>query len=253
MTHESPSQASSDSRIHFGKRGDTSALRRDYIAVARGADLVVIRVVGRGNMLNAPALADFAERQRYAGYTRFVFDLERCNGLDSTFMGVMVGIYTGSNEKPSASAPSYKVPAPTPAVEEPVAMTPEEAARELQSLFSPSTPERVEPTEPSGSAEQAKPAQNSGGSVLSSVTAVNVSNDVRGLMAMLGVDAFVRIRGTADLKQLETTILPEKPMTPEERSRLVYKAHETLVDIDKRNEAQFGPLLRALSSELSGS
>jgi hypothetical protein len=71
-------------------------------------------------------------------------------------------------------------------------------------------------------------------------------------MAMLGVDAFVRIRGTADLKQLETTILPEKPLTPEERSRLVYKAHETLVDIDKRNEIQFGALLRALSSELTG-
>lgn len=241
MTHESPSQASSDSRIQFGKRGDTSALRRDYIAVARGADLIVIRVVGRGNMLNAPALADFAERQRAVGFTRFVFDLERCIGLDSTFMGVMVGIYSGSNEKPSASAPSYKVPVPT--TDEPVAMTPEEAARELQALFNPTTP--AEPT------EQPKAAQNSGGSVLSSVTAVNVSNDVRGLMAMLGVDAFVRIRGAADLKQLETTILPEKPLTPEERSRLVYKAHETLIDIDKRNEAQFGPLLRALSSELS--
>lgn len=234
MTHENPSQASSDSRIHSGRRGDTNALRRDYIAVARGADLVVIRVVGRGNMLNAPALSDFAERQRNAGFTRFVFDLERCVGLDSTFMGVMVGIHTGGEK--TGSAPVIKA-ASENTVEEPVAMTPEEAANELRALFG----------QVSESAAQSKPARDSS----STVTAVNVSTDVRALMAMLGVDAFVRVRGTADLKQLETTILPEKPLSSEERSRLVYKAHETLVDIDKRNEAQFGALLRALSAELT--
>lgn len=209
---------------------------RDYIAVARGADLVVIRVVGRGNMLNAPALSDFAEQQRKAGFTRFVFDLERCGGLDSTFMGVMVGIHNTGESK--AIRLNEAVTPPKLNAEEAVELSPEEAARELQALLSQSpTPVAERPV--------------SGSSVITSVTAVNVSNDVRQLMAMLGVDAFVKIRGTADLTQLETTILPEKPLTPDERRRLILKAHETLVDVDRRNEAQFGAFLRTLASELS--
>ena len=67
---------------------------RNYVAVARGRDLVVIRLIGRGTMLNAPALQDFADEQRKAGYLHFLFDFERCTGLDSTFMGVMVGMYS---------------------------------------------------------------------------------------------------------------------------------------------------------------
>lgn len=209
---------------------------RDYIAVARGADLVVIRVVGRGNMLNAPALSDFAEQQRKAGFTRFVFDLERCGGLDSTFMGVMVGIHNTGESK--AMRLTDAVTPPKLNTDEAVELSPEEAARELQSLLSQSaTPPAEKPS--------------SGGSVMTSVTAVNVSNEVRQLMAMLGVDAFVKIRGTADLTQLETTVLPEKPLTPDERRRLILKAHETLVDVDRRNEAQFGAFLRTLASELS--
>jgi len=208
---------------------------RDYIAVARGADLVVIRVVGRGNMLNAPALSEFAEQQRKTGFTRFVFDLERCGGLDSTFMGVMVGIHNTGESK--AMRLTDAVTPPKLSTEEAVELSPEEAARELHALLS----------QPSKPVE--KPAN--AGSVVTSVTAVNVSNEVRQLMAMLGVDAFVKIRGSADLTQLETTILPEKPLTPDERRRLILKAHETLVDVDRRNEAQFGAFLRTLASELS--
>lgn len=212
---------------------------RDYIAVARGADLVVIRVVGRGNMLNAPALSDFAEQQRKAGFARFVFDLERCGGLDSTFMGVMVGIHNTGENKPikmGDSAPAVTAAPAKVASDEAVELSPEEAARELHALLTQSS----------------KPVERPvSGSVVTSVTAVNVSNEVRQLMAMLGVDAFVKIRGTADLTQLETTVLPEKPLTPDERRRLILKAHETLVDVDRRNEAQFGAFLRTLASELS--
>jgi hypothetical protein len=84
------------------------------------------------------------------------------------------------------------------------------------------------------------------------VSAVNVASEIRALMGMLGVDAFVKIRGGCDLKQLETTILPEKPLAPDERRRLILRAHETLVDIDRRNEAQFGAFLKTLSAELGG-
>jgi len=237
MAQNSPASASHDSRIHH-RKGDSAIAGRDYIAVARGADLVVIRVVGRGNMLNAPALSEFAEQQRKAGFARFVFDLERCGGLDSTFMGVMVGIHNTGENKPirmgEAPAPAAT---PKPATEETVELSPEEAARELHALLS----------------QPSKPVERpiSSGSVVTSVTAVNVSNEVRQLMAMLGVDAFVKIRGTADLTQLETTVLPEKPLTPDERRRLILKAHETLVDVDRRNEVQFGAFLRTLAQELS--
>jgi hypothetical protein len=241
MAQNSSSASSSNSRNNAVKRGDTATTPRDFIAVARGADLVVIRVVGRGNMLNAPALFDFAEQQRKAGFTRFVFDLERCLGLDSTFMGVMVGIHNTTDSTRIKLAPA-PVPPPVPVqIDETatVELSPEEAARELHALLAqPPQPPRTE-----------RPIS---GSVLTSVTAVNVSSDVRQLMAMLGVDAFVKIRGTADLTQLETTILPEKPLSPDERRRLILKAHETLVDVDRRNEAQFGSFLRTLSLELSG-
>jgi hypothetical protein len=234
MAH-SPASASHDSRVQL-RKGDSAIAGRDYIAVARGADLVVIRVVGRGNMLNAPALSEFAEQQRKAGFTRFVFDLERCGGLDSTFMGVMVGIHnTGENRTIRLGEAPAPIPTVKLATDEAVELSPEEAARELQALLSGP----AKPTE--------RPI-----STVTSVTAVNVSNEVRQLMAMLGVDAFVKIRGSADLTQLETTILPEKPLTPDERRRMILKAHETLVDVDRRNEAQFGAFLRTLAQELAG-
>jgi hypothetical protein len=262
MAKDSSSQASAHVSAHAGKR-ETSTLR-DYIAVARGADLVVIRVVGRGNMLNAPALAEFADKQRKAGFTRFVFDLERCLGLDSTFMGVMVGIHSGGDSRsplrfsatPTPPATPTQIPATAAAATpvtlkggETVALTPEEAARELSLLFSAQQPpETPSKNAASTAATQGKDAQT--GSVMTSVSAVNVSSEVKALMAMLGVDTFVRVRGSADLKQLEVTILPEKPLTPDDRRRLILKAHETLVDIDRRNEAQFGNFLRTLASEL---
>lgn len=196
--------------------------KSDYVAVARGQDLVVIRVTGRGNMANAPALQEFVEHQRKAGFTQFLFDFERCTGLDSTFMGVMVGMHH-----------SLEPSAPTPADEsgDLVAMSPEEA---LEALAKGLTP-----------AEPAHDHHKHG-----SISAVNVSKDLMKLMGMLGVDVFIKIRGTYDLCKLETTILPEKTMTPAERSTLIYKAHQLLVEADKRNEVQFGALLKSLAQEM---
>jgi hypothetical protein len=197
---------------------------RDYIAVARGSDLVVIRVVGAGNMLTAPGLADFADEQRKRGYRRFVFDMERCTRLDSTFMGVMVGMSSGRSEsgklKPQSSA-------------EMEAVDPNDAAAELRRTLATGTGDLPTANEDC------------------LLSAVNVSEELRALMAMLGVDKFVKLRGACVLTQLETTILPEKQLPPNDRRRLILKAHETLVEIDKRNEAQFGAFLKSLSAELS--
>lgn len=236
-----------------------AAAGRNYVAVARGSDLVVIRVVGKGNMLTAPALSDFAEEQRRAGFTRFLFDMERCDGLDSTFMGVMVGMHAAlasdSGRMPKVVVPEdakHKLPQDEPAARKAVAgdhpemtaLSPQEALKELEERF------HGKP-DVDGTAPPQPTVENEETALSGIISAVNVPAPVRDLMAMLGVDKFVKTRGTCDLKQLETTILPEKNLPPNERRKLILKAHETLVDIDKRNEAQFGAFLKALSSELS--
>lgn len=60
--------------------------------------VVVIRICGRGNHLNAPALRklfDATASEEPAAH--YVFDLEKCESLDSTFMGIMATI--GMNQQ----------------------------------------------------------------------------------------------------------------------------------------------------------
>ncbi|MCX7014253.1 MAG: STAS domain-containing protein [Candidatus Sumerlaeota bacterium] len=57
------------------------------------ADIVVIRIEGRGSNLNSPALQQVADRFFVENpTTRFVLDLEHCPAMDSTFMGAVAGI-----------------------------------------------------------------------------------------------------------------------------------------------------------------
>jgi hypothetical protein len=239
---EEPTQSpnSNSARKLNGQRTEPGTAR-DYIAVARGSDLVVVRVVGKGSMLTAPALAAFAEDQRRAGFKRFVFDLERCRGLDSTFMGVMVGIHTALEPGKPGDAAGTPVPqAAAPCEQNLDPLSPEEAADMLNQLFTSQA--ALQPL-------QSPPAQRSAGPAV--VCAVNVPPDVRNLMTMLGVDRFVKLHGTCDLKQIETTILAEKNVTPEQHHRLILQAHKNLVEIDQRNQAQFGPFLQSLSAAIA--
>lgn len=208
----------------------------NYVAVARGHDLVVIRVMGRGNMLNAPALQEFAEEQRKKGYTHFLFDFERCLGLDSTFMGVMVGMQSVSDSGHHAVTVPAFVGMDTP-----------------KNTGSPDETAELEPMSP----EEALAALSSEGigapkkeARMTTVSAVNVPKEILTLLAMLGVDKFVKLRGSCDLSKLEMTILPEKAISPLERQELILKAHEQLVEIDQRNAAEFGELLKSLAQEL---
>ncbi|GIW71738.1 MAG: hypothetical protein KatS3mg102_1280 [Planctomycetota bacterium] len=68
------------------------------VQVARAADTVYIRIVGLGTMHNAPTFRAFVERMRQEGFRRFVLDLVECTGVDSTFMGVMLGVHQASAE-----------------------------------------------------------------------------------------------------------------------------------------------------------
>ena len=196
---------------------------QNQLAVARGQGVVIVRVIGSGNMISAPTLNDFAEASIGAGYKRFVFDLSQCRGLDSTFMGCMVGICTAIRKDSSSDEPG-------------LLLSPEDAVALLKKSFN--TGELA--------ADSPEPLVGEG-----FVAAVNVSQENVELLGILGVDKFVRVLGGVDLSPIEATLLPETLSSSDKRRALILKAHENLVEIDKRNEAQFGAFLKTLSAELA--
>jgi anti-sigma B factor antagonist len=53
---------------------------------------VYARVVGRGTFQNSQLLRQFAQEKINQGQEEFVIDLGPCQGMDSTFLGVLAGI-----------------------------------------------------------------------------------------------------------------------------------------------------------------
>lgn len=62
------------------------------IQVGVNGPAVWVRVTGRGSFLNSGSLKEFAREMVNRGYREFVFDLENCAMMDSTFMGTMAGM-----------------------------------------------------------------------------------------------------------------------------------------------------------------
>ena len=62
------------------------------ILVGVNGPTVWVRVEGKGNFLNSGNLKEFAQEMVNRGYREFVFDLEHCAMMDSTFMGTMAGV-----------------------------------------------------------------------------------------------------------------------------------------------------------------
>ncbi len=60
-------------------------------------DLIVIKVIGRGTFKNSVGVKQLAEKLISEGKSpKFIFDLNECISMDSTFMGVLAGI--GKNQ-----------------------------------------------------------------------------------------------------------------------------------------------------------
>lgn len=216
-----------------GRSSIARAIPRNQIAVSRGGGMVIVRVIGAGNMLTVPSLNEFAEQQLRDGFKRFVFDLQPCQALDSTFMGCMVGLANGLKKESSRIEPAQRETPETQSEDKVEEMSPEEALATLRAQLAMGN--NVAPARPNAPF----------------VVAINASPEVLELLGILGVDKFVPLLGHLQLPDMETTILPTVEMTPEERRLMILKAHENLVEIDKRNEAQFGTFLKSLSSELS--
>jgi len=62
------------------------------ILVARSADLGFVKVVGRGSFQNSGCLKAFYQQLLKEGVRRFVVDLDACTYLDSTFLGILLGL-----------------------------------------------------------------------------------------------------------------------------------------------------------------
>ena len=59
--------------------------------IARSASMVYVRVEGLGNMKSAPVLHALLGEVRGEGARSAYVDLSGCQGMDSTFMGLLVG------------------------------------------------------------------------------------------------------------------------------------------------------------------
>jgi len=62
------------------------------IQVGVNGPVVWVRVAGRGSFLDSGSLKEFGREMVNRGYREFVFDLESCVMMDSTFMGTMAGM-----------------------------------------------------------------------------------------------------------------------------------------------------------------
>lgn len=67
--------------------------KSDIIRAALNGQTVVVQVIGRGSFKTSPALKGFIRQAiEEAGCRRFIFDMQECVSMDSTFMGVVAGL-----------------------------------------------------------------------------------------------------------------------------------------------------------------
>lgn len=73
-------------------------MQETQILVAQQGPAAIVQVQGRGSFKNAGAVKSFYQEMLGQGIRQFVFDLEKCTYMDSTFMGTLAGL--GSKLKP---------------------------------------------------------------------------------------------------------------------------------------------------------
>lgn len=59
--------------------------------VSAYSDPIVVRINGKANYLNCNAFREFIEQMLSQGRHRFWVDFENCQGMDSTFLGILAG------------------------------------------------------------------------------------------------------------------------------------------------------------------
>lgn len=74
---------------------------RGHVLATHDQSVVYCRVVGLGNMNNCAPFQSYSQKMREQGYREFVLDFSSCNGLDSTFLGILLGIAIGDRRTPA--------------------------------------------------------------------------------------------------------------------------------------------------------
>lgn len=155
--------------------------------IARSGDAVYVRVVGLATMANSTTFKEFADRMQAEGYRLFVVDLAECRGVDSTFMGLLLGIAHAGERRDA-------------------------------------------------------------------LMVVNANPHCRKQLESIGLHRLLKIQAEpAGLpKDLQLHELPEAEVSPIQRLKLIMKAHQDLIAIDKKNEEKFGAFLKDLAKNLRG-
>lgn len=83
---------------------------------------------------------------------------------------------------------------------------------------------------------------------------VNANDHCRKQLRSVGLDRVARIQeGPADLpEKLELHELPSAQADPIARLKLIRKAHEALIALDRKNEEKFGAFLEDIAKNLGG-
>jgi anti-anti-sigma factor len=55
------------------------------------SDPIIVRINGKANYLNCNSFREFIEQMLSGGRHHFVVDFENCQGMDSTFLGILAG------------------------------------------------------------------------------------------------------------------------------------------------------------------
>ncbi|MFQ5654375.1 MAG: STAS domain-containing protein [Planctomycetota bacterium] len=74
---------------------------RGHVLATCDERVVYCRVVGIGNMNNCAPFQSFSERMQAQGYREYVLDFSHCEGLDSTFLGILLGMALNDDEERS--------------------------------------------------------------------------------------------------------------------------------------------------------
>lgn len=62
-------------------------------ALVSGGEIALVRIVGRGSHMNVAGFKAFSEKiQGMSGVHKFVLDLDPCETMDSTFLGVLASV-----------------------------------------------------------------------------------------------------------------------------------------------------------------
>lgn len=64
----------------------------DQVLVGNAGQIIYVSVEGRGNFQNSQPLKDYALSMMEKGHHDFIVNLQKCAGMDSTFMGVLAGL-----------------------------------------------------------------------------------------------------------------------------------------------------------------